>query len=91
MGLELFIKSIEKVCGPDREKGFVVTLKRESLNEAMRRMLSRAQVVSKLPGLVKLKLDSVEVSVSATGTLLVKNVEGEDEVRRVLSSLLEQR
>lgn len=85
--LEHFVKSIEKACGQDA--GFVVTLRREALDEAMSRLLSRAQVVSKLPGLIKLRLGSVEVSASAAGTLLIKNVKSEGEVERALSALLE--
>lgn len=84
--LSYFIKEVQRACSSERE--FVVVLRRESMEEALEKIASRAQVMRKLPGLVQLKFKDVDISVSRGGKLLLKNVSDEEHVKEVLSALL---
>ncbi|MEM2094309.1 MAG: hypothetical protein QXI32_03320, partial [Candidatus Bathyarchaeia archaeon] len=70
-------------------KEFVVTLKIEDLKEASEKILHKGVVTGNVLGaIVKVKYKNLDISVTSTGRMLVRNAENVDELKEALKELL---
>lgn len=86
VNLEKYVKSIERACVEGRE--YVVVLKHEKGEEAVKKILSKGKVLREVPSMVLVRYNNVDLSISTGGRLIVKNVINEEGVKEVLNKLL---
>lgn len=85
--LDKYVSKIDEACGEGRE--FIVTLKRETMNEAINNVLGKVQVENSVAGmLTKAKFKDKQVNIFRTGKLIIKEFHGRAEAESFLEELL---
>ncbi len=82
-----YIAKIEKLCGAKRD--YVILLKYGAKDEAIKKILDRVDELMLKTGVMKkARHRGREIRVFATGKLIIKDVEDEEEVKSILEELL---
>ena len=85
--LDEYVSSIEETCGEERD--VVVVLKYDKREEAIRKVLQKIEIEKTFSHVMtKGRYKNREISVYATGKLLVKKVKDKDEAEKILEELL---
>ena len=83
-----YVSKVDDVCGVGLD--FIVTLKPQTLEEALNKVLAKCRVAQNRSGiLTKGHHKSKEVSIFRTGTLLIREFNGREEAIRFLEELFE--
>ncbi len=86
--LNKYVSKIYEACGEGRD--FVVILKYAEREEAMRKILEKCKIKRSIAGvLTTCVYEAKEVSVSITGKLILKEVNGRENAEKILNKLLE--
>lgn len=82
-----YVSNIEETCGEERY--FIVMLRHEKREEAIKKILEKSQVLSSLSGLVfEISFHDVPMRLYKTGKILLKKLENKEEVEKILDELL---
>jgi hypothetical protein len=85
--LERYVRDIEEACAERKE--FVVTLRVDSLDEALEKVFLRGVVTGNILGVVaRVKYKDLDMSITHTGRMLVRNAESIDKLKEALRELL---
>lgn len=86
--LENYISKIDEACGEGKE--FIVTLKHDTMNEAIERVLKKVSVEHSITGmLTKAKYKDKYVNIFRTGKLVIREFHGREEAESFLKELLQ--
>ncbi len=86
--LEDYVSKLDDVCGVGMD--FIVTLKPQTSEEAINKVLSKCRVEQSKSGiLTKAQYKGKEVSIFRTGTLMIREFSGREEAQRFLEELFE--
>ena len=86
--LEDYVSKLDDVCGVGMD--FIVTLKPQTREEALNKVLTKCRVVQNRSGiLTKGHYKDKEVSIFRTGTLMIREFSGREEAQRFLEELFE--
>ena len=84
--LEKYVSRMDEACGEGRE--FIVILKHNKINEAIRLMLRKVSVERSIAGvLTKAKYKDKQVSIFRTGKLVISKFNGKKEAESFLKEL----
>lgn len=85
--LQRYVKDINEACGNVKE--YVITLKYDKRDEAIQKLLSRSELVSRVSDLlIKARYKGKELSVVPSGKIVFRDVRDVEELRNVLIELL---
>lgn len=85
--IEDYIARIDETCG--EEKNFIVVLRHNRRNEALNKILNRAQIIKSIHSIIfELNFKGIRLRAYADGKLLVKDVEDKTTLTKILSELL---
>ncbi len=84
MNYRKYIKKIEKLCG--EKKGFMVLFKDELYEEALFPVYKKLNI-SNIKPLVRVKKDGLEINIFKTGKIIVKGLDDEGDLWRLLDAL----
>lgn len=85
--LDEYIANIEETCG--EEKHFVVMLKYNRRDEAIKKILERGKIEKSFSGLVyEISFKNVWLRLYKTGKILLKNLKERNEAEKFLEELL---
>jgi len=82
-----YVANLETTCGEERD--FVVMLKYEKKEEAMKRIMERGKVLKSLSGMAfDISFKNVSMRLYKTGKILIKKMKNKKEAEEILSELL---
>ena len=82
-----YVNKLEEVCGEGHD--FIVILNHDKKEECIERILEKSTINRALSGvLTKARYKGKEISVFATGKLIIKNLEGREKAEEILEELL---
>lgn len=82
-----YVKGIDEACAERKE--FVVTLRIDGLEEALGKVFHKGIVTGNVLGVMaRVKYKNLDISVTNTGRMLVRNAENIDELKEALRELL---
>jgi len=82
-----YVANIEETCGEERH--FIVMLRFNKRNEAMKKILERGKIEKSFSGLVyEISFKGVRMRLYKTGKILLKNLNERKEVEKILEELL---
>ncbi len=82
-----YVANIEETCGEERH--FIVMLRFNKRNEAMKKILERGKIKKSFSGLVyEISFKGVQMRLYKTGKILLKNLNERKEVEKILEELL---
>lgn len=85
--LERYIKDVSEACAERKE--FVVTLRVDSLEEALEKVFRKGLVRGNVLGVMaKVKYKDLEISITNTGRMLVRNADNIEGLKEALRELL---
>ncbi|HID16120.1 MAG TPA: hypothetical protein EYP16_04895 [Candidatus Atribacteria bacterium] len=84
--IKKYIKQITRGCG--EKANFILTLKWETKNEAIKKILDKSSRSQNLGGLfIRAFIGKIEFNIYATGKILVKGAENENELNKLLKEI----
>jgi TATA-box binding protein (TBP) (component of TFIID and TFIIIB) len=84
--MENYVKQVVKACG--KEADYIVILKMEKVGEAMEKLRSKLKEVIDFGGLyMKGVFNGTELNIFRNGKMLVRGVEGEEDLKRILNKI----
>jgi hypothetical protein len=87
VNVEDYIARIEEACGA--EKAFIVLFKYDKKDEAITKMLKKANVEKTVAGIIfDLNFKGFSLRLYSTGKAIFKKIKDKDELHRVLADLL---
>ncbi len=82
-----YIKQIIKGCG--EKANFIIILKWKHKDEALKKILEKCSEKQNMAGLyIKGKINGVELNMFATGKILIRGIEEEEELNKFLEGIL---
>ena len=85
--LEDYIARIDEACG--EEKDFIVVLKYEKRDEALRRLIERGRLAKSYSGILfDIVYKDITIRAYKTGKMILKKMKGREEVENTLKELL---
>ena len=85
--LSEYVTNLEATCGEERD--FVVMLKYEKKDEAMKKIMERGKVLKSLSGIAfDISFKDISMRLYKTGKILIKKVKNKREAKKILSDLL---
>jgi len=85
--VEDYVARIEETCG--EEKNFVVIFKYDKKNEAIKKILKKAEVEKSISRIIfDLTFENVSFSLYGTGKAIFRNLKDKEELQKVLADLL---
>lgn len=86
--LEEYVSKIDEACGEGRD--FIVTLKYDKRDEALKKMLKKCRVTQSISGILSRgKYKNKEVSIFRTGKLVIREFSDRAEAESFLEEILE--
>lgn len=83
-----YVSNIEETCGEERY--YIVMLRHEKREEAIKKILERSHVISSLSGLVfEISFQNVPMRLYKTGKILLRKLENKEEAEKILDKLLQ--
>ena len=87
MSIEEYVDKIENPCGKERD--FFVMFKQDKKDEAIVKILKKAKVEKSISRvLFELSFKNITFRLYGSGKAIFRNLDGEEELRNVLVSLL---
>lgn len=87
---EKYVARIEEACGASETKDYVVVLKHEKREEALKNVLEKIKVLAEVRGVaVKASFMDREFTVFMNGKLMFKSLRGKEELNTILRRLFE--
>jgi TATA-box binding protein (TBP) (component of TFIID and TFIIIB) len=85
--VEDYVARIEGTCG--EEKGVIITFKYDKKNEAVARILKKAQLKSSISGIIfELAFRGISFRLFSSGKAIFKGVKSEEALHDILAALL---
>ncbi len=85
--IEDYVARIEGTCGA--EKDIIVVFKYEKKEEAVARILRKAELKNSLSGIIyELTFQGVSFRVYSSGKAIFRNIKNKEELNKILASLL---
>jgi ribonuclease HIII len=82
-----YIHQINESCG--KHRNFIVILRSNKKDEAIRKILLKTEEkIFDSPLFTKIKIKNKEVNIYRTGKILIKNMEGKEELEKFLEEIL---
>lgn len=87
MSIEDYIYQINESCG--KHRNFIILLRSNKKDEAIKKILSKTEekIFDSLL-FTKIKIKGKEVNIYRTGKVLIKNIEGKEELEKFLKEIL---
>jgi len=87
--IESYVSRVEEACGSGTTKDYIVILKFNNREEAIRKALERSTVLKEVRGTVaKADCDGKEFTVFMNGRIVFKSLKGREELDSILEKLL---
>jgi|YelNatPaOPRAMG01_1025707.scaffolds.fasta_scaffold315544_1 TATA-box binding protein (TBP) (component of TFIID and TFIIIB) len=84
--MEKYVKQIIKACG--KEADYIVVLKMDKTMEAMEKLKNELKEAMDFGGLyIKGKFNGTELNIFRTGKILVRGIESEEDLKRILNKI----
>jgi len=81
-----YVKQITRGCG--EKANFILTLKWETKNEAIKKILEKSSKSQNLGGLfIRALIENIEFNIYTTGKVLIKGIEDEDKLNNLLKEI----
>ncbi|MBO3800696.1 MAG: hypothetical protein FGF52_06585 [Candidatus Brockarchaeota archaeon] len=88
--IEDYVSRIEEACGAAKTKDYVVILKHEKKEEALKKTLDKSRIITEVRGIaVKASFKDREFTVFMNGRLMFKSLKDREELNTILRELLE--
>jgi ribonuclease HIII len=82
-----YVSNIEETCGEERY--YIIMLRHEKREEAIKKILEKSQILSSHSGLVfEILFQNVPMRLYKTGKVLLKKLKSKEEVEKILDQLL---
>ncbi|MEM3406677.1 MAG: hypothetical protein QW806_03660 [Nitrososphaerota archaeon] len=87
MSIEDYVYQINESCG--KRRNFIILLRSNKKDEAIKKILSKTEekIFDSLL-FTKIKIKGKEVNIYRTGKVLIKNIEGKEELEKFLKEIL---
>ncbi|MBO3769405.1 MAG: hypothetical protein JTT15_03255 [Candidatus Brockarchaeota archaeon] len=90
MAVEEYVSRIEEACGTAKTKDYVVILKHEKREEALKKALDKSRIIAEIRGVaVKASFKDREFTLFMNGRLMFKSLKDREELNTILKELLE--
>ncbi len=87
MSISDYVSQINESCG--KHRNFIVILRSNKKDEAIKKILSKTEEkIFDSPLFTKIKIKNKEVNIYRTGKILIKNMEGKEELENFLKEIL---
>lgn len=87
--IEDYVSRIEEACGAAKTKDYVVILKHEKREEALKKALDRSRIITEVRGVaVKASFKDREFTLFMNGRLMFKSLRDREELNTLLMELL---
>ncbi|MBO3754274.1 MAG: hypothetical protein FGF51_07990 [Candidatus Brockarchaeota archaeon] len=84
-----YVSRIEEACGAAKTKDYIVILKQDRREEALKRALEKSKVLAEVHGVaVKASFMGREFTAFTNGRLMFKSLKDRDELKTLLEELL---
>jgi len=88
--IEDYVSRIEEACGAAKTKDYLVILKHEKREEAMKKVLSKSRIIAEVRGVaVKAIFKDREFTLFMNGRLMFKSFRDRNELNLILKELFE--
>ncbi|MGC8832332.1 MAG: hypothetical protein ACP5PQ_07115 [Thermoproteota archaeon] len=88
--IEDYVSRIEEACGVSKTKDYVVMLKHDKREDALKKTLEKVKVLAEVRGVaVKASFMDKEFTVFMNGRLMFKSLKDREELNTILGKLLE--
>lgn len=88
--IEEYVSRIEEACGTAKMKDYVVILKHEKKEEALKKVLDKSKIITEVRGVaVKASFKDREFTLFMNGRLMFKSLSGKEELNVILKELFE--
>ncbi len=87
MSITDYISQINESCG--KHRNFIIILRLNKKDEAIKKILLKAEEkIFDSPLFTKIKIKGKEINIYRTGKILIKNMEGKEELEKFLKEIL---
>jgi len=87
--IEEYVSRIEEACGAAKTKDYVVILKHEKREEALKKALEKSKILMEIRGVaVKASFNDKEFTIFMNGRLMFKSLRDREELNTILKELL---
>ena len=87
--IESYVSRVEEACGSGTTKDYIVILKFNNREEAIRKALQRSTILREVRGMVaKASYDGKEFTVFMNGRIIFKSLKDRGELNSILENLL---
>jgi hypothetical protein len=87
--IQEYVSRIEEACGAGKTKDYIVILKHDKREDALRRILEKSRVLAEVHGVaVKASFKNREFTAFTNGRLMFKALKDRDELKTLLEELL---
>jgi hypothetical protein len=85
-----YVSRIEEACGSSKTKDYIVILKQDKREEALKKALGKSRVLAEVHGMaVKASFMSREFTAFTNGRLMFKSLKDREELKTLLEELFE--
>ena len=89
--IEEYVSRIEEACGAAKTKDYLVILKHDKREEALKKALGKSRIINEIRGVaVKAIFRDREFTVFMNGRLMFKSLRDREELNMILGELLGQ-
>ncbi|MDW8034461.1 MAG: hypothetical protein RMI79_06000 [Nitrososphaerota archaeon] len=88
--IEEYVSRIEEACGAAKTKDYIVILKNDKKEEALKKVLEKSTIIAEVRGVaIKVVFKEREFTIFMNGRLMFKSLKDKEELNTILRELLD--